>query len=120
MVEKENSQKLFFSIGEVSEHTKVKPHVLRYWESEFKLLTPQKNSTGQRAYRKKDIDVILAIKRLLYQEKFTLAGAKKQLKTELETQADQVKHAKRTEVIITSIAAIKSEMQAIKDLLSLE
>jgi len=72
--------KLFFKIGEVAELTGTKPHVLRYWESEFKMLHPAKGESGQRIYRRKDVELIFSIKQLLYEENFTIAGAKKQLK----------------------------------------
>ncbi len=75
--------KLFYTIGEVSKIVDVKPYVLRYWETEFKLLNPQKSVTGQRTYRKKDIQVALTIKKLLYDQKFTIAGAAEKLE-ELE------------------------------------
>ncbi len=117
MDEKETPQKLFFTIGEVSSNTKIKPHVLRYWESEFKLLTPQKNSTGQRVYRQKDIDVILAIKRLLYQEKFTIAGAKKQLRTEMEAKAEQQRQAKKNALVTSALTEIKTELNELKEML---
>jgi DNA-binding transcriptional MerR regulator len=71
--------KLFFKIGEVAKITGVKPHVLRYWESEFKLLKPSKSATGQRVYQKKDVEKVFTIKTLLYNEKFTIAGAKRRL-----------------------------------------
>lgn len=70
-----DEEKLFYTISEASEMVQVKPYVLRYWETEFKKLNPQKSSTGQRAYRPKDIQVAQAIKRLLYEEKYTIAGA---------------------------------------------
>lgn len=70
--------KIFFKIGEVSEIAGVKPYVLRYWESEFSI-SPHKSGSGQRLYRRKDIERILMIKRLLYQEGFTIAGARKHL-----------------------------------------
>jgi DNA-binding transcriptional MerR regulator len=75
-----NDEKLFYSIGEVAQILEVKPYVLRYWESEFKKLNPQKSASGQRTYRKRDIQVSLAIKKFLYDEKYTIAGA--QLKLE--------------------------------------
>ena len=71
--------KLFFKIGEVAELTGTKPHVLRYWESEFKMLRPAKGESGQRIYLRKYVELIFAIKKLLYEENFTIAGAKKQL-----------------------------------------
>ena len=74
--------KLFFKIGEVCEITDTQPYVLRYWESEFPALAPAKNSSGQRIYRRKDIETVLRIKQLLYDEGFTIAGAKKKLEAE--------------------------------------
>lgn len=71
--------KLYFRIGEVSDLTGVQPHVLRYWESEFDIVSPQKSKSNQRLYRRKDVELILEIKRLLYDEKFTIAGARKRL-----------------------------------------
>jgi DNA-binding transcriptional MerR regulator len=75
--------KLFFKIGEVCEITDTQPYVLRYWESEFPALAPAKNSSGQRIYRRRDIETVLRIKQLLYEEGFTIAGAKKRLETEM-------------------------------------
>lgn len=72
--------KLFFKIGEVSRLTGVKPHVLRYWEEEFGAIRPQKSQTQQRLYRRKDLEVVFLIKKLLYEEKYTIAGAKHRLK----------------------------------------
>lgn len=73
---------MFFRIGEVSEITGVKPYVLRYWESEFRLLRPSKNKSGQRVYRRRDVETVLEIRDLLHQRKFTIAGAKKWLNGE--------------------------------------
>jgi DNA-binding transcriptional MerR regulator len=72
--------KLYYRIGEVSRLTGVKPYVLRYWESEFRWMAPQKSRSQQRLYRRRDIDVILLIKKLLYEERFTIAGARKRLR----------------------------------------
>ena len=74
--------KMFFRIGEVSEITGVKPYVLRYWESEFRLLRPNKNKSGQRVYRRRDVETVIEIRDLLHQRKFTIAGAKKWLSGE--------------------------------------
>lgn len=74
--------KLFFKIGEVCDLVGVQPHVLRYWETEFPMLQPQKNRAGQRTYRRKDVEMALRIKELLYDERFTIAGAKRKLSTE--------------------------------------
>jgi DNA-binding transcriptional MerR regulator len=78
--------KLFFKIGEVCELTDTQPYVLRYWESEFPALAPAKNNSGQRIYRRRDIETILRIKTLLYEEGFTIAGAKKKLEQEMKEQ----------------------------------
>ena len=72
--------RLFFRIGDVSEVTGVEPYVLRFWESEFPNLAPKKGSNGQREYRRKDVEMVLEIKRLLYDEGYTIAGARKALK----------------------------------------
>jgi DNA-binding transcriptional MerR regulator len=76
-------QKLFFKIGEVCELAGVQAHVLRYWETEFPMLQPQKNRAGQRTYRRRDVEMALRIKELLYDEQYTIAGAKKKLASEL-------------------------------------
>lgn len=72
--------KQYFKIGEVSRITEVKPHVLRYWESEFSAIRPQKSRTNQRLYRRRDVELLLFIKRLLYQEGYTIAGANKRVR----------------------------------------
>jgi DNA-binding transcriptional MerR regulator len=74
-----DNKKMYHSISEVCEETGLEPHVLRYWETEFPQLRPKKNSAGNRAYRAKDIDIIRHIKRLLYEEQYTIPGAKKKL-----------------------------------------
>ncbi len=76
-------EKLFFKIGEVCDIAGVQAHVLRYWETEFPMLAPQKNRAGQRTYRKRDVEMALRIKELLYEEQYTIAGAKKRLASEL-------------------------------------
>lgn len=75
--------KLFYKIGEVSNIAGVKPYVLRYWESEFPFLKPNKNRAGQRVYTRKNIELILQVKGLLYEEKYTIAGVKKRFKENL-------------------------------------
>ena len=82
-MDKKIPNKLFFKIGEVCEITDTQPYVLRYWESEFPALAPAKNSSGQRIYRRRDIETVLRIKQLLYEEGFTIAGAKKRLEAEM-------------------------------------
>ena len=76
MTDQEIPDKLFFRIGEAAELVEVEPHVLRYWETEFKL-RPQRSDSGQRLYRRNDIEQFLRIKRLLHEDGFTIAGARK-------------------------------------------
>ena len=71
--------KLYFRISEVSQLTGVKPYVLRYWESEFPRLAPRKSGTGQRLYRRKDVELVLEVKHLLYEKRFTIEGARRLL-----------------------------------------
>ena len=92
MDSKQIPNKLFFKIGEVCEITDTQPYVLRYWESEFPALAPAKNSSGQRIYRRKDIETVLRIKQLLYEEGFTIAGAKKRLEAEMGGRGDDPVH----------------------------
>jgi DNA-binding transcriptional MerR regulator len=69
--------KLYFRIGDVARLANIKPYVLRFWETEFPGLGPKKSGTGHRLYRRKDVEMVLEIKRLLYQERFTIEGARK-------------------------------------------
>jgi DNA-binding transcriptional MerR regulator len=78
--ETDSSDKRYYRIGEVSRLTGVKPYVLRYWESEFRFMAPQKSRSKQRLYRRRDIDIILLVKKLLYEQRFTIAGARKKLR----------------------------------------
>jgi DNA-binding transcriptional MerR regulator len=87
-------KKLYYSIGEVSKITDLKQYVLRYWETEFKQLNPNKNKAGNRTYRQKDIDLILDIKNLLYKEKFTIEGARKMLSQPQKNAKEVVKSEK--------------------------
>jgi len=72
--------RLYFRIGDVAELIGVKPYVLRYWESEFPMISPQKSSSGQRVYRRSDVETVLMIKHLLYEERYSVEGAKKRIK----------------------------------------
>ena len=103
----ESNSKLYYSIKEVSELTKLKPYVLRYWESEFPSLKPSKNRAGNRTYKQNDISVILNIKKLLYDRKFTIKGAIEELKNashehlrvrEVEERDKSVLHEVRNEL----------------------
>ena len=90
--------KLYFSISEVAEMTSVKPHVLRYWESEFPELRPKKNRAGNRSYREKDIRTVMTIRDLLYKEGYTIAGARNRLKDRGRSE-EPARAAARVEVV---------------------
>src|SRR5215210_5786182 len=98
-------EKLFFKIGEVCDLTGVQAHVLRYWESEFPMLAPQKNRAGQRTYRKRDVEMALRIKELLYDDQYTIAGAKKKLASEL-------RGASKLKVVTPEMSASPNTMSA--------
>ena len=83
------SQKLYYKIGEVCEIVGVEAHVLRFWETEFPALSPPKNKSGQRTYRPKDIELLLEIRKLLYEDGFTIAGARKQLASKARIRATE-------------------------------
>jgi DNA-binding transcriptional MerR regulator len=85
--------KLYFKIGEVSELLSVEPYVLRYWETEFPVLSPKKSGTGHRLYRRKDVELLLRIKHLLYEKRFTIEGARQSLQA--EARAPKPKPVKR-------------------------
>lgn len=84
-------EKIYFKIGEVCDLVGVQAHVLRYWETEFPQLSPQKNRSGQRSYRRKDVEISLRIKELLYDDMYTIAGARKKLQTELKPETPKLK-----------------------------
>lgn len=116
-------KKLYYSISEVCTFTGLEPHVLRYWESEFPQLRPKKNRAGNRAYREKDIEVINYIKHLLYEEKFTIPGAKKKLSegkipSEIEeTAAPAPDQSQDESVKFSSVDEIKKTLQEILQML---
>jgi len=105
-------EKKYFKIGEASKIAGLEPHVLRFWESEFRALSPRKDSGNQRLYTRKDIETILNIKKLLYQENFTIAGAKKRIDGK-----DRKEIAKDDANFKEELAAIKIELQEIRELL---
>src|SRR5256714_4284766 len=82
-------EKLYFRIGEVARLCRLPAYVLRFWETEFPQLKPVKSNTGQRMYRRKDVESVLRIKKLLYEEGFTIAGARQQLKGEVKPEKKQ-------------------------------
>ncbi len=111
-VVKGEQRKLFYRINEVSRLTGIKPYVLRYWESEFDQLSPQKDTNDQRRYRQEDIDLIERIKRLLYDEKFTIAGAKKRLRQPAQAAAPAPgrSRAERLKGVLSEIAALRADL----------
>jgi DNA-binding transcriptional MerR regulator len=97
-------EKIFFKIGEVCDLVGVQAHVLRYWETEFPMLAPQKNRSGQRTYRRRDVEISLRVKELLYDELYTIAGAKKKLATELrETSKLKIVHPEPKPTYLTPL-----------------
>lgn len=110
MAVKKNFQmkKLYYSISEVSKITELEQYVLRYWETEFEQLKPAKNLSGNRIYTNKDIQLILKIKKLLRDEKYTVEGAKKMLKT---FASDEAIEAERSEAAASNLKSVKSPAQ---------
>src|SRR6202142_3508715 len=90
--------KLYFKIGEVAELLGVEPYVLRYWESEFPKLAPKKSGTGHRLYRRKDVELLLRIKHLLYEKRFTIEGARQSRQATARAPKPRVKHRTQQEL----------------------
>ena len=110
--------KLYFRIGEVSDLIGVKPYVLRYWESEFRIVSPSRTHSKQRLYRKKDLELILEIKKLLYEEKFTIAGAKKKLQKTKGLKDQQMKLELPEKRFREALIRVKKELEDLHGLLS--
>jgi DNA-binding transcriptional MerR regulator len=108
-------ERLYFRIGEVARLCRLPAYVLRFWETEFSQLKPIKSSTGQRMYRRKDVESVLRIKKLLYEEGFTIAGARQHLRA--ETKSDK----KQTPLPFPSAAPanLKPIRQGLREILSL-
>jgi DNA-binding transcriptional MerR regulator len=110
--------KLYFKIGEVSELLGVEPYVLRYWESEFAVLSPKKSGTGHRLYRRKDVELLLRIKHLLYDKKFTIEGARQRLQEESRgSKARAPKTAQRDLFASDPLPDIRRELVGILEIL---
>src|SRR5215475_7664843 len=108
-----------YKIGEVCRMADVQPYVLRYWETEFPPLAPNKSGGGQRLYTRREIDIILRIKQLLYSEGFTIAGAKKKLETEMsEPAAAAAVNLPATPAKAANLDELKNELRSILRLLS--
>jgi DNA-binding transcriptional MerR regulator len=111
--------KLYFRIGEVSDLVGVEPYVLRYWETEFPAVGPKKSDTGHRMYRRKEVELLLRIKSLLYEKKYTIEGARQYLHSELKgpKRRRPVKSDQRELFSSDALPEIRKELAAILDLL---
>ena len=105
----------FFSIGEVCELTGLKPHVLRYWESQFRFLNPAKNRSGNRVYQRREIELIMLVKHLLYTEKYTIEGAR--TKIEQYRRSGELKPEARRALASETIKDLRTELKAVLALL---
>ena len=105
----------FFSIGDVCALTDLKPHVLRYWESQFRFLSPAKNRSGNRVYQRREIELIMLVKHLLYTEKYTIEGARQ--KVDEHRKAGTLRGSARTAFSSQVTAAIERDLQDILDML---
>ncbi len=110
--------KLYYKIGEVSQITGVEPYVLRYWESEFKIISPVRTNSKQRLYRRRDLELILEVKKLLYKEKFTIAGAKKRLQEIRGVREKQLQLEMPDKKYYEGLLRVKKELQDLHGLLS--
>ena len=106
----------YFSIGDVCQLTDLKPHVLRYWESQFRFLNPVKNRSGNRVYQRREIELIMLVKHLLYEEKYTIEGARQKLQ---EMRAGGQLEEERQEVAAPElIATMRSELETLLQVLT--
>lgn len=108
-----HSRKIYFSITEVAEMAGVKPHVLRYWETEFPALRPRKNRAGNRTYRDKDVRLVLAIRKLLYEEGFTIKGARRKLGERRASDLEQIEIPFTQGERAQAIAKLRRELESI-------
>ena len=104
----------FFSIGEVCELTDLKPHVLRYWESQFRFLSPAKNRSGNRVYQRREVDLIMLVKHLLYDEKYTIEGARQ--KVDEHRKGGDLRAVARGALTVQALESLESEL---KDLIAM-
>ena len=118
MTDEPIAKKVYYAIGEVCDLTGLKPHVLRYWESQFDVLNPTKNRAGNRVYRAKEIEVVLLVKHLLYEEKYTIEGAKQRL---MELRSEGALEDERQDVLSPELLThMKQELEALRDVLTLD
>lgn len=110
------AKKVYYSIGEVCDLTGLKPHVLRYWETQFDVLNPTKNRAGNRVYRSKEIEIIVLVKHLLYEKKYTIEGANEQL-VEMR-RAGELEEERQHVLEPEFLAAVKSQLQELREVLT--
>ncbi len=108
---REIPDKTYYRIGEVARITKVKPYVLRFWETEFKMMAPPKSRSKQRMYRRKDIETVLSIKELLYERGFTIKGARRRLSERAREERDDTSPAAR-------LRQVRTELEEMRELLN--
>jgi DNA-binding transcriptional MerR regulator len=109
------AKKVYYSIGEVCDLSGLKPHVLRYWETQFDVLNPTKNRAGNRVYRSRDVEVVLLVKKLLYEEKYTIEGANQKL---IEMRREGELRGKGHQALPAEfITGIKAELEELRSLL---
>jgi DNA-binding transcriptional MerR regulator len=106
--------KLYFRIGEVAEIVGVEPHVLRYWETEFRSIRPEKSRKGQRIYSRRDVDTLLRVRELLYAHRYTIAGAKRKLRGEgVEPMGEDDPSARQVETLRDGLLDVRHELEAL-------
>lgn len=105
----------FYSIGDVCELTDLKPHVLRYWESQFRFLNPAKNRSGNRVYQRREVELIQLVKHLLYTEKYTIDGARQ--KVEEHRKGGMIRVAAREALAVETLAELERELQQLVEVL---
>ena len=101
----------FFSIGEVCELTDLKPHVLRYWESQFRFLNPAKNRSGNRVYQRREVELILLVKHLLYTEKYTIEGARQ--KVDEQRKGGELRAVARAALTLQTLEALETDLKEV-------
>ena len=99
----------FYSIGDVCQLTDLKPHVLRYWESQFRFLSPAKNRSGNRVYQRREVELILLVKHLLYTEKYTIEGARQRV--DEQRKGGDLRVAARAALTLQTLDALESELK---------
>ena len=112
--------RLYYSISEVSDLVGVKPHVLRYWETQFKMLRPKKGRGGARMYRKRDVEVLFEIKQLLYDQRFTIAGARRRILDGRSEEKEQIELPFSKLDREEAVRALRKDMEGLLNLLRQE